>query len=134
MLESSVVPADTDAARVFSMRKRSKLLMLIRRRYIDDRPVLIERIYLSPQRFPGLLDHSLDHSLSAVLEREYGVRTTHADVTMYPSILSGAVARQMHVSPSTPSLYISRICRCKNDQITEYNENFWHYNALKLTN
>jgi len=132
VLDQQLVPANEHTSQVFNIRRRGKLYLIKRRRYIDDRPVVVEHIYLDPRRFPRLLDHDLNGSLSAVLEKSYGVRTTHAEVTMYPSVLSGAVATQLQVSPSTPSLFISRVCRSQDQAVTEYNENFWHYNAIEL--
>jgi len=132
VLDQQLVPVNEHTSQIFSAPRRGKLYLIKRRRYIDERPVVVEHIYLDPRRFPKLLEHNLNGSLSAVLEKTYGVRTTNADVTMYPSVLSGAVATQLHVSPSTPSLYISRVCRSKDQVVTEYNENFWHYSAIKL--
>src|SRR5262249_49505391 len=102
------------------------------KRSIDGRPVLIEHIYVDPQRFPALIEHDLDGSLSAVLEERYGVATTHARITMYPSVLTGVIANELHVAHGTPSLFVSRICYAVEGFVTEFNLNFWHHNAFKM--
>ncbi len=131
-LSKRLVPVNAEAASVFGLDRNDPIFLVLRRRCIDGRPVLLEHIYVDPQRFPGLIDHDLDGSLSALLRGTYGIQTSQAQVTMYPSILAGPVASELNVSQGTPSLYISRICRCDEGYVTEYNQNFWHYNALKL--
>ena len=131
-LSKQLVPVNAEASSVFGLDRNDPIFLILRRRYIDARPVLLEHIYVDPQRFPRLIDHDLDGSLSSLLRDTYGIQTTHAQVTMYPSILTGPVAQELNVAQGTPSLYISRICRCEDGYITEYNQNFWHYNALKL--
>ena len=131
-ISKRLVPVNAEAASVFGLGRNDPIFLVLRRRCIDDRPVLLEHIYVDPQRFPGMIEHDLDRSLSALLRDHYKVQTTQAQVTMYPSILSGPVAQELNVSQGTPSLFISRICRCDDGYVTEYNQNFWHYNALKL--
>ncbi len=131
-ISKRLVPVNAEAASVFGLGRNDPIFLVLRRRCIDDRPVLLEHIYVDPQRFPGMIEHDLDGSLSALLRDHYKVQTTQAQVTMYPSILSGPVAQELNVSQGTPSLFISRICRCDDGYVTEYNQNFWHYNALKL--
>jgi DNA-binding GntR family transcriptional regulator len=131
-LSKRLVPVNAEAASVFGLDRNDPIFLILRRRCIDDRPVLLEHIYVDPQRFPGLIEQDLDGSLSAILREHYRILTTHAQVTMYPSILTGPVAQELNVSQGTPSLFISRICRSEEGYVTEYNQNFWHYNALKL--
>lgn len=131
-LSKRLVPVNAEAASVFGLDRNDPIFLILRRRCIDGRPVLLEHIYVDPQRFPGLIEHDLDGSLSAILRDTYAIQTTRAQVTMYPSILTGPVAQELNVSQGTPSLFISRICRCDEGYVTEYNQNFWHYNALKL--
>ena len=131
-ISKRLVPVNAEAASVFGLDRNDPIFLVLRRRSIDGRPVLLEHIYVDPQRFPKLIEHDLDGSLSAILRDTFGIQTTQAQVTMYPSILAGPVASELNVSQGTPSLFISRICRSDEGYVTEYNQNFWHYNALKL--
>ena len=131
-ISKHLVPVNAEVASVFGLDQNDPIFFILRRRCIDGRPVLIEHIYVDPQRFPGLIEQDLDGSLSKILTETYKIQTTHAQVTMYPSILTGPVAQELNVSQGTPSLYISRICRCDQGFVTEYNQNFWHHNTLKL--
>ncbi len=132
-VSKQLMRVDAEAASVFGLDHTDPIFLIVRRRSIDGRPVLLEHIYVDPQRFPGLLDHDLDGSLSGILEEIYGVTTTHAQVTMFPSMLTGPIAGELQVSQGTPSLFISRTCYAEDGFVTEFNQNFWHYNALKLS-
>jgi DNA-binding GntR family transcriptional regulator len=131
-LSKRLAPMGAEAAGVFGLDRTDPVFLIVRKRSIDSRPVLIEHIYVDPQRFPGLIEHDLDGSLSAVLETKYGVATTHARMTMYPSILTGVIADELQVSNGTPSLFVSRICYAEEGFVTEFNLNFWHHNAFKM--
>lgn len=131
-LSKELAPVGTEAASVFGLDRNDPVFRIIRRRSIDGRPVLMERIFVDPQRYPGLIEKDLDGSLSAVLEHDYGSVTTRAQVSMYPSTLSGEPAKELQVSHGTPSLYIARTCYSADGRVTEYNQNFWHHNAIKL--
>jgi DNA-binding GntR family transcriptional regulator len=131
-ISKQLLPVNAEVAGVFGLERNDPIYLIVRRRCIDGRPVLLEHIYVDPQRFPQLIEHDLDGSLSAILRDQYKILTTQAQVTMYPSILTGPIAQELNVSQGTPSLFISRICRSAGGLVTEYNQNFWHYNTLKL--
>lgn len=131
-LSKTRAPVGLEAASVFGLDRNDPVFRIVRRRCIDGRPVLLEHIYVDPQRYPRLIDRDLDGSLSAVLEKEYGTVTTRAQVSMYPSTLSGEPAKELQVSHGTPALYIARTCYSEDGRVTEYNQNYWHHNAIKL--
>ncbi|MFV4733682.1 UTRA domain-containing protein, partial [Mycobacterium tuberculosis] len=60
-----------DAGKHVGAAPEETLYLITRRRLIDARPVLVERIMVNPSLAPGLFDYSLDGSLTRILKTEY---------------------------------------------------------------
>lgn len=105
---------------------------ILRRRYINDRPCLIEKIYLNPKHCPGILQHSLDRSLWQLLKVEYGLEPVERHLEIYPQTLEQQIAEALDTNTGTSGLYIRRICRDQNGEFLEFDEEFWLHNALKV--
>ncbi|WP_019960195.1 UTRA domain-containing protein [Woodsholea maritima] len=103
-----------------------------RRRYIDERPVLIEQILVNAARFPGLLERDLDTSLSTILAKDYQVPTTRTKAEMYPTALDESVAQMLYMTPGSPGLFVRRVCYDAKGQVVEYDLEHWHPSAFRL--
>jgi len=105
---------------------------ILRRRYINDRPCLIEKIYLNPQNCPGILQHSLNQSLWHLLRTEYHLSPEERAIEIYPKTLDAQIAEALSVNNGSTGLYIRRICRDQNGVFLEVDEEFWLHNAMKV--
>ncbi|WP_028302570.1 UTRA domain-containing protein [Oceanospirillum beijerinckii] len=105
---------------------------ILRRRYINERPCLIEKIYLNPKNCPGLLQHSLNQSLWHLLRTEYQLDPAERDLEIYPQTLDAPVAEALGVNTGSTGLYIRRVCRDQNGEFLEIDEEFWLHNAMKV--
>jgi DNA-binding GntR family transcriptional regulator len=84
-LSKQSVPASSGLADIFRVAPGAPLHVIDRRRTIDGRPVLVERITVDPALAPDLLAHSLDGSLTHILTTVYGVTVTRNRVDMRPA-------------------------------------------------
>lgn len=74
LTEKTVQGADERTARLLEIAVGDPVLMLVRVRSFDDRPIGIERVSLPLALFPGLEDHALDDvSLYEVLDTGWGL-------------------------------------------------------------
>lgn len=104
---------------------------LIRRlRLIDQRPVLVEQICVNPARFPGLLKHSLDGSLTQLLRSKYGAEVVRMEIDISPCLLPEAQAEALRVVPGTPGLYLTRRSLDADGRVVEYDQEFWRHDAI----
>lgn len=119
-------------AQRLGVRVGAPVFHLQRRRYIDERPVLLEDIFLIARRFPGLMHAQLDGSLSAVLADVYGVRAERSDIVFTSTALLGTHADALWVSPGTPGLLLTRTARDAAGKVVEFDQEYWRHDVLNI--
>lgn len=131
-LSKEAVPALPATADIFGCATGDPLYVIRRRRRIDDRPVLIEQITVDPGLAPGLLAHSLDHSLTAVLREHYGVSVARNRVDMRPCALVREAAEALGVKSGTPGLLVVRTSFDATGRVVEYDQEYWRHDAIRI--
>ncbi|MBU3077910.1 UTRA domain-containing protein [Sphingomonas quercus] len=131
-LSTGTVPAFVPAAEVFGIAEGAPLYMINRRRSIDGRPVLVERIMVDPAMAPGLLEQSLDGSLTRILTTHYDVTVTRNRVDMQPCALVKDVAETLGAKPGTPGLKVTRTSFDARGRVVEYDREYWRHDAIRI--
>jgi len=131
-LEAGEIQATDTLAAVFGVPVGAPLFALRRRRYIDDRAVLVETIHVDPRLAPGLLEHDLNGSLTAVLRSHYGVGVVRNRVEMSPCALTQAEALALSIRSGLPGLLVRRISYDDQGRVVEYDHEYWLHDALKV--
>ena len=131
-LETQAVPASDKTAAVFGLEPEAPLFLIRRRRRVDGRPVLIERIRVDPALAPGLLDHDLNSSLTGILRSHYGITVARNRVTMQPCGLLREVAEALGVKSGTPGLLIVRTSFDRAGRVVEYDQEYWRADAIRI--
>ncbi|WP_448661296.1 UTRA domain-containing protein [Sphingomonas sp. CJ20] len=126
---SPVCPAVAD---VFGTAPDMALYDIHRRRSVDGRSVLVERIFVDPTLAPGLLEHGLDGSLMHVLTTHYGLAVVRNRIDMRPCALVGSMAQALGVKPGTPGLLVVRTCFGADGRVVEYDHEYWRHDAIRV--
>lgn len=132
VLDVELIKADERLAGIFGIAEKSELCRLFRLRYIDNREVLIERIYLRADKFPGLINQDFSHSLTKVLKQEYGLKISRQSFTIHLVALMNDIAKHLLVVSGTPGLCLKRTLYNEAGELFEYDEEFWRPEALQL--
>ena len=103
-----------------------------RLRTVDGRAVLVEQIHVKAERCPGLLDHSLDQSMTDLMSQEYSIIEHRAQINMRPTALSEIPAKALGVAVGTPSLYLSRAILDQFNEVVEFDQEFWRHDAIDI--
>jgi DNA-binding GntR family transcriptional regulator len=128
--ETVAVPPET--ADLFSVTPETPLYIVHRRRCIDGRPVLVERITVDPKLAPGLLERDLNGSLSGVLRAHYGVTVNRNRVDMQPCAIVRDVAEALGVKSGTPGLLVIRASFDAAGRVAEYDQEYWRSDAIRI--
>ena len=131
-LSTNEVPATPATADIFRVAPGSRLYGITRRRSIDGRAVLIERIIVDPQLAPGLFEHSLDGSLTQILTNEYNLSVVRNRVDMRPCALVKEAAEGLGVKAGTPGLLVVRTSLDKNGRVVEYDQEYWRHDPIRV--
>jgi GntR family transcriptional regulator len=103
----------------------SPALYIERLRLANAEPVLLERAYLSAERFPGLLAHDLEHgSLYQLLEDRYGTHVARTRESLRPVLLEAREARLLKQDRRTPALLIEGIATTADDRPVEFSRTY----------
>jgi DNA-binding GntR family transcriptional regulator len=109
-----------------------EVYVIRRRRLIDGRPVLVERIVVPPLLAPGLLSFSLDGSLTAILKAHYGVLVHRNVVDMQPCALVKEEAEALGVKSGTPGLLVVRKSFDAQGRVVEFDHEHWRHDAVQI--
>jgi DNA-binding GntR family transcriptional regulator len=131
-LDKLVQPAPSAVADIFRVAPGTPLFAITRRRSIDSRAVLIERITVDPRLTPGLLDLSLDGSLTHILSTRYDLTVTRNRVDMRPCALVRDAAEALCVKSGTPGLLVVRTSYDDRGRVVEYDQEYWRHDAIRI--
>ena len=129
---STVEAPAGDAGRQLGVASSTPIYVITRRRLVDGRPVLVERIMVNPKLAPDLFRFSLDGSLTRILKAEYGVEVVRNRVDMRPCALIRDEAAALGVKSGTPGLKVVRSSFDRDGRVVEYDQEFWRHDAVRI--
>jgi len=104
----------------------------VRRRYVNERAVLIEHNYISSASCPGLLDKNTDHSLWQILRDDYQLNPAERAIEIYPQAILAEQAELLNISQGSAGLYLERQSSDQHGNFLEFDQEYWIHDALKL--
>lgn len=131
-LSKERVPATSTIADIFRVAPGTLLHIIKRRRLIDGRPVLVERIIVNPEFAPDLLSYSLNGSLTHILTTNFGVAVTRNRVDMRPCALVKDAASALGVKSGAPGLLVVRTSFDAAGRVVEYDQEYWRHDAIRV--
>lgn len=135
-LAQQLEPANAYIASLMGIPENTPVLFLHRRRYIDQRPVLIERMYINIALLPGIEDEDLTQSLSQLLKNKYQIEYHNMDLFFKSTSLPAHAANDLGISAGQSGLHIERINYLSNDennkQVLEIDYEFWRHDAVTI--
>lgn len=132
-ISAEVIVADPLLAEVFSRPPGAPLYMIRRRRYVDNRAVLVERIVVDAVLTPDLLRFSFDGSLTSILKSEYGLSVARNQVSMQPCALTGYEAEALRLKSGLPGLAVQRTSYDAQGRVVEYDHEYWRHDAVRIS-
>lgn len=132
VLSIDSMAASSGVADIFRVAPGTPLHHVTRRRSIDDRAVLIERIVVNPALAPGLERHDLANSLTRILGAEYGLTVVRNRVDMRPCALTTSIAEMLNAKPGTPGLLVVRTSLDADGRVVEYDHEYWRHDAIRV--
>lgn len=120
------------AAKALGLEADQAFYHIRRRRYVDERAVLVESLWVVPERAPGLLDERFDFSLWKLLREKWHLHLSHRSICMVSEALQETDAHELSVAPGTAGLNICRTIFDNNHQPVEYDEEHWLHDALSI--
>lgn len=108
-------------------------LSVLRIRFADGEPLSLERMYVSPHRFPALLEHSMRGSLYELFEEAYGVTVGWADEIIEATTAPVEVAAALGVADGSPLIKLTRMSTDAEGGPFEYSVDLFRADRTRLT-
>ena len=97
-----------------------------RLRFLNQEPVLLERLSIPVCRFPDLERYDLSkRSLYEVMEKEYSISVVHARQSLEPVLAFEYEAELLEVGPGTPLMLEKRLAFEQDGQPVEYGRDLY---------
>lgn len=97
------------------------VLELVRVRYVNGNPVLLENSYVDAERFTDIQNHDFsEESLYSVLEYEYGVKFGHGRERLNVTYMDAEEAELLETRENATALYQSGVVSDDKDVPVEY--------------
>lgn len=114
------------------LKKGDSIVKLSRRRSIDDRLVLLENIEMASDKLPGLMQHDLSGSLTAIFLDFYSIDMVREEVTINATALSREQAHLLSVADGSFCVAIERTRFNQHNEAIEHDQEWWLHNAIEI--
>lgn len=119
-------------ARLLGIGSGEPVVSLLRLRYADEETWSLERIYLSAERFPNLLDLSPIEALYQELERHYGVSVHSFEEHIEVNPADARVAGLLGIHKGAPLYAMRRVSWDENGDPVETSVDFFRTDRTRL--
>lgn len=116
----------------FAIPVNQDLFCITRTRFLDERPVMVEEIFCLKAQFEGLEEKQLEGSITTIFEQDYGVQVSHESSTLIITAIPEDKAELLHLNAGAPCLKIIRQRFDKNDNLLDYNIEYWVHGAIEI--
>ena len=128
-LEFRQLRAAADIARLLAMKTGDGVLQLRRLLLADDRPVVLDDIWLPARLFKGLTAQRMSGyrgPMYGLFEAEFGVRMIRAEEKIRAVAAREGEAMLLDVAPGTPLLQVERLSSTYGEQPVELRRGLYH--------
>ncbi|WDE09282.1 UTRA domain-containing protein [Thalassomonas viridans] len=132
LLACKKTQANSDICRAFALDGQSEFYEIYRIRYLDERPVMVEKIYCPAGQFPGLEDKALDGSITTIFQDDYRVKVSHEQSDIIVTALPDDKAEQLNLNGGAACLKIIRKRFNTNQELVDYNIEYWLHSAIEM--
>ncbi|MFM8586213.1 MAG: GntR family transcriptional regulator [Gammaproteobacteria bacterium] len=113
--------ARSSEAKALELPEGVDVFEIIRTRFVDERPVAIERIILPEAYFPGLDQHSpLPNALYALYQREYRINIVSANEKLRADVARRDDVKRLSVELGAPLLQVERVALAVDGRRVEW--------------
>jgi len=132
ILSKNIIPANSTLTAVFGEAYRHQdFIEIIRLRFINDIPVLMEYNYLPHQKFEKLLDYNLEQSIAYIVEDIYQHPYLSSQLSIKNSNISELEKSKLLIPPHQSAIKIERISSDKQEVI-ELDIEIWRDDKIEL--
>ncbi len=121
VLEATEIIPDKELKEALRLKEMESVYKLVRLRFANEEPIVIQESYLPSKRCTGLLDLDLENcSLYKTLRNKYHIRLVYAHESLTAIAASQAQADLLRMESGSPLLYFKRVTFSEQEFPIEY--------------
>ncbi|MFT5788519.1 MAG: DNA-binding GntR family transcriptional regulator [Shewanella sp.] len=109
------------------------LTQLVRKRFLDNRPVMLEEIHFSSDKFPNISQQDLNGSITDIMAKDYGIIVASETSMIWVTTLPDEYSQALETNNGAACLKIIRRRFDKTDALVDINVEYWLHSALQMT-
>jgi GntR family transcriptional regulator len=125
-------PAPADVAAALELGPGDPVHEVVRVRFANEVPVVLERSSFPAHRFPGLLERELTGSMYELMADAYGLAPTLASQQVEPVALDGVDADLLDTARGTLALAITRVSLASRGIAVEHSRDVFRTDQLRV--
>lgn len=133
LLNKKSAMANKTATQLLELAPFSEVLQLELLCLLEQRPVCYSRFWLSRHHFRDFLQHDFERGVLRCCQEHYGVEFKRTDYQINTSALLGEVCQQLHSTPGTPSIVITRRFYNSENHVVAAEVAHWRHNAMLIS-
>lgn len=136
VLNNKIIKAPEEVAKGLNLSPNENVVFIERIRYANDKPLALERCYMSAGLFGGLIYEDLsDKSLNYTLETKYNVNFAYAEQYISTEIAKRKFLRLLEAEKPIAILSMKRISYDQNDipiqyTLSQYRGDIYEYKVI----
>lgn len=132
VLDITTEPASREIAEMLELENLQSVHRIQRLRSVDNRAVLVVENCLISQLFPGILQHNLAQSLTALYEEVYGYQTARSCFNVIPTAAPEPIAKALNLAEGQQILKICRVNYNQDGKLMDCEFEYWRPDAVMI--
>ncbi|MBI1277468.1 MAG: UTRA domain-containing protein [Anaerolineaceae bacterium] len=118
-----VIQASPLVAQRLQLDENDQVISLVRLRFLDDEPLMLEKSFLSYNAYPDLIEQDFSvQSLYDVLAQHYGVHILETEQTLEPTLLKTEESKLFELKAGLPAMLVSITAYTTDHQPIEFSK------------
>ncbi len=126
-------PAGSTVGRMLDVADNSHVFHFLRLRYLGEEPVMLEKFWVSSERFPDLESHDLvGRFFYDIIESEYGMQVTRARQSLEAVVATDYEARMLEILVGAPLMLERRLSFNEKGVPIEYGKDLYRGDRFRF--
>jgi len=125
--------AETAIARELEVEENSEVFYFMRLRYLAEEPVMLEKFWISAEKFPDLENYDLvNRFFYDIIEEEYGMQVTRARQSLEAVVATEFEARMLNIPVGAPLILERRLSFNEKGQPLEFGRDLYRGDRFRF--
>lgn len=134
LILAKIEKSNEQIAQDLGIENGDEVFHLQRLRLADDSPMAFENAYLPAKHYPNLNTFNLEeHSLYQILEKEFGVRMSHAEEILEALTSTPEIAKILSIEKKAPVLMVHRVVYSEANLAVESVRTYYRADRYRAT-